>query len=112
MKEETLGPNPYGDQSKGWAILSVTWALVLVALISTIIRIWIRARLTRNLGVDDAVMAIAMVSRIKCPDYVLTQVKTGDDRSRRRSHFRRSLQWSWTTHVLSHRGSTPPLHHS
>ena len=40
----------------------VCWALVAGALVSTILRIWIRVRLTRDLSWDDGIMAIAMVS--------------------------------------------------
>ena len=102
MKEEIFGPDAYGDQSKGWALLSITWALGLVALISKVIRIWIRARLRRNLGLDDAVMAVAMVSTVRDSDCLLNQGDTGNNRPRRRSHFGRSFQWSRPTHVLSY----------
>ncbi len=61
MKQETFAPSLGGDIDKGWAILSVCWAFVLCAFISTALRVWVRARLTHNLGVDDAVMALAMV---------------------------------------------------
>lgn len=61
MRAETFGPNPNGDQNKGWTLLAVCWAFVICALITTILRIWIRSRLTRNLGIDDWVMVFAMV---------------------------------------------------
>jgi len=62
MKAETFTPNPHGDEEKGWALIPVCWALVLGALVSTILRVYIRARLTRNLGWDDTVMVVTMVS--------------------------------------------------
>ena len=61
MKAETFAVPDNGDVDKGWAILSTCWALVVVALVSTITRIWIRARLTRNLGWDDFFISLAMV---------------------------------------------------
>lgn len=64
MKAESFSPNLTGDQSKGWTLLAVCWAFVLCALISTILRVYIRSRITRNLGWDDAVMALAMVRPI------------------------------------------------
>lgn len=68
MKAETFAPNPYGDQDKGWALISVCWAFVICAFITTCLRVWVRARLTRNLGWDDVVMMTAMVGgRISLP---------------------------------------------
>ena len=61
MKAETFAVPDNGDVDKGWAILSTSWALVAVAFVSTITRIWIRARLTRNLGWDDFFISLAMV---------------------------------------------------
>lgn len=62
MKAETFAVPDNGDVDKGWAILSSCWALVAVAFVSTVIRIWIRARLTRNLGWDDFFISVAMVN--------------------------------------------------
>lgn len=64
MKAQSFSPNPYGDQDKGWSLLAVCWAFVTCAFISTVLRVWIRARLTRNLGWDDGIMAVAMVRTI------------------------------------------------
>lgn len=61
MKAETFGPNPHGDQDKGWTLLAVCWAFVICALTTTGLRLWIRSRLTRNLGWDDGIMVFAMV---------------------------------------------------
>ena len=62
MKKQNFARPAHGDVDQGWAILSVCWAFVAVALASTLLRVWIRARLTRNLGWDDGIMVIAMVS--------------------------------------------------
>ena len=62
MKQENFSLPAGGDIDKGWTILAVCWAFVLCAFISTALRVWVRARLTRNLGWDDAVMALAMIS--------------------------------------------------
>ncbi|KAL6714771.1 hypothetical protein ACLMJK_008196 [Lecanora helva] len=77
MKEETFTPNPTGDQDKGWAILAVCWALVLFALVSTILRIYVRARLTGNLGSDDAVIGVAMATTILGAGLITAEVLNG-----------------------------------
>jgi len=61
MKKETFDRPPDGDRSHGWAILAVCFSLVAIAFVSTAIRLWIRTRVTRNLGWDDILMSIAMV---------------------------------------------------
>ena len=61
MKEQSFSPPPGGDVDQGWAVLAVCWSFVALAFCSTVLRVWIRARLTRNLGYDDLVMSIAMV---------------------------------------------------
>lgn len=62
MKEYQFSRPPDGDRSQGWALLAVCWAFVAAALATTILRVWVRTRLTRNLGWDDYYMIIAMVS--------------------------------------------------
>ncbi|KAL8663466.1 MAG: hypothetical protein Q9168_008094 [Polycauliona sp. 1 TL-2023] len=57
-----FSPPPDGNRSQGWALLSVCWSLVTVALASTILRVWVRTRLTRNLGWDDGHIVIAMIT--------------------------------------------------
>ena len=61
MKEYTFAVPDNGDVDKGWAILSVCWAFVLCALVSTALRVWVRIKLTRNIGWDDHIMTLAMV---------------------------------------------------
>ena len=61
MKQETFAPPPNGDVDKGWAVLAICWAFIACALISTMLRVWVRSRITRNLGADDYVAVAAMV---------------------------------------------------
>lgn len=62
MKEQTFARPDNGDVDKGWAVLAVCWAFVACAFISTVLRVWVRVRLTRNMGPDDFNMIAAMVS--------------------------------------------------
>ena len=64
MKEHIFTEPEGGDQSQGWALLSVCWAFVLTATITTIMRTWVRARLTRNLGWDDYTIIAALVCTV------------------------------------------------
>lgn len=62
MKEQTFARLDNGDVDKGWVVLAVCWASVTCAFISTVLRVWVRVRLTRNMGPDDFNMVAAMVS--------------------------------------------------
>ena len=62
MIEQTFARPDNGDVNKGWAVLAVCWAFVACAFISTVLRVWVRVRLTRNMGPDDYNMIVAMVS--------------------------------------------------
>ena len=66
MKAETFSRPDNGDVDQGWALLAVCWAFVLCAFISTLLRIWVRWRITRNLGSDDWVIVAAMVQPQDC----------------------------------------------
>lgn len=61
MKNYEFVPAPEGDVNQGWALLAVTWAFVLTAFATIVVRIFVRARLTRNLGADDYTIVVAMV---------------------------------------------------
>lgn len=61
MKAETFARPNNGDVHQGWAILAICWAFIVCALVSTILRVWVRWRITRNMGSDDWVMVVAMV---------------------------------------------------
>ena len=63
MKQYQFSQPSDGDRSQGWALLAVCWAFVTAALATTILRVWVRTRLTRNLGWDDYYMIIAMVGK-------------------------------------------------
>lgn len=69
MKQETFTRPPDGDVDKGWAILAICWAFIACAFISTMLRVWVRSRITHNLGGDDYVAVAAMVrARSRCSD--------------------------------------------
>ena len=61
MKEYTFSMPDGGDESQGWALLAVCWAFVAVAIFTTILRIFVRTKLTHNLGADDWVMVVCVV---------------------------------------------------
>lgn len=61
MKKYAFAEPSDGDVDKGWAVLAVCWAFVLCALMNTLLRAWLRLRLTKNFGSDDSIMVIAMV---------------------------------------------------
>ena len=61
MKQETFSRPFNGDVDQGWAILAICWAFIACALISTMLRVWVRSRITHNLGGDDHVAVAAMV---------------------------------------------------
>lgn len=61
MKQETFAPPSNGDVDRGWALLAICWAFIACALISTMLRVWVRSRITHNLRGDDYVAVAAMV---------------------------------------------------
>lgn len=63
MKQYQFSQPSDGDRSQGWALLAVCWAFATAALATTVLRVWVRTRLTRNLGWDDYYMIIAMVGK-------------------------------------------------
>ena len=67
MKQETFTRPSNGDVDQGWAVLAICWAFIALALISTLLRVWVRSRITRNLAGDDYVAVAAMV-RV-CPSH-------------------------------------------
>ena len=49
--QDVIFPQPEGgDVDQGWAVLAVCLSLVLLALVSTVLRIWVRIRITNNIG--------------------------------------------------------------
>ena len=64
MKQEIFTRPDNGDVDQGWAILAICWAFIACALLSTILRVWVRSRIMHNLGSDDYVAVAAMVSAL------------------------------------------------
>ncbi|KAL9125474.1 MAG: hypothetical protein Q9217_005327 [Psora testacea] len=58
----TLPPN--GDQDQGHEFLAASWTLVMPALLTSIVRVLVQGRLTRNLGWDDHWIVITMISSL------------------------------------------------
>jgi hypothetical protein len=49
--QEVVFPQPKGgDVDQGWALLAVCMSFVLAALISTVARVVVRTKITRNIG--------------------------------------------------------------
>ncbi|KAL4916733.1 hypothetical protein BDW62DRAFT_218556 [Aspergillus aurantiobrunneus] len=46
---------------RGWVILAVSWPLFSVCLVLVALRLWVRTRILRSLGWDDAFIVLAMV---------------------------------------------------
>ena len=61
---ENLPPHPGEDVNNGHKILIVSWAECGVALIFVTLRIFTRLRLVRAFGWDDAMIIVAIVSKI------------------------------------------------
>lgn len=61
MKAYEFTRPPDGDRDQGWALLAVCWAFVTAAFLTTVLRVWVRLRLTRNIGWDDYHMIAAIV---------------------------------------------------
>ena len=54
-----------GNESQGWALLSVVWALVTAASVTTLLRVFVRTKLTHNMGADDWVMVLTLVRHLQ-----------------------------------------------
>lgn len=94
MVHRIIFPEPLGgDVNLGWALLAVTWSLVALALVSTILRIWVRARITRNLSWDDYTMAVAMVRSLCYLRGTKTDMNTVHNMRGRSIHHNRSIEW-------------------
>lgn len=51
----------YENEAKGPHILGVFWAFYAVSLVVVSARLWIRASMLRNTGLDDYIIAVSMV---------------------------------------------------
>ncbi|KAL8856669.1 MAG: hypothetical protein Q9178_006736 [Gyalolechia marmorata] len=104
MKQETFYPSPNGDEDNGKKYLGAAWALVVAATFSTGVRIWVRGRLTRNMGWDDYHMIIGQFVNLVGLGLVTAQVFNGLGRhmyylqpdQRRRFHLISWLDWMQT----------------
>ncbi|KAF6228506.1 hypothetical protein HO133_008236 [Letharia lupina] len=77
MKQETFTRPPDGDVDKGWAILAICWAFIACAFISTMLRVWVRSRITHNLGGDDYVAVAAMMTSLFGAGLITAEVLNG-----------------------------------
>ncbi|KAK0507763.1 hypothetical protein JMJ35_009652 [Cladonia borealis] len=77
MKEQIFARPETGDTNRGWAVLAVCWAFVACAFISTVLRVWVRVRLTRNMGPDDFNMIAAMTTTLIGVGLITTEVING-----------------------------------
>ncbi|KAL8646687.1 MAG: hypothetical protein Q9210_005994, partial [Variospora velana] len=77
MKQETFYPSPKGDETNGGKYLGAAWALVTCAFSSTAVRIWVRGRLTRNMGWDDYHMIIGQFTNLVGLGLVTAEVFNG-----------------------------------
>lgn len=107
MKQETFTRPPDGDHDHGWWLIPFCFVLVAGALISTLIRLWIRMRVTRNLGWDDLMISIAMVSnRSPSPSAKLLNQRPGHNYHGERFRHRRGYRWLGKTRILPDSNAT------
>jgi hypothetical protein len=52
----------YANQTKGPRIIGLFWAFFSVSVLLVSARLYIRARMLKNIGLDDYIIATAMVS--------------------------------------------------
>ncbi|CAL8582198.1 hypothetical protein XPA_007867 [Xanthoria parietina] len=104
MKPETFYPSPNGDEDNGKKYLGAAWALVVCATLSTCVRVWVRGRLTRNMGWDDYNMIVGQFVNLVGLGLVTAEVFNGLGRhmyylspdERRRFHLIGWLDWMQT----------------
>ncbi len=54
----------YASQTKGPRILGVFWSFFLVSVLMVSARLYIRMRWLKNIGLDDYIIAVAMVANL------------------------------------------------
>lgn len=72
-KEVIFTPPPNGDENKAPAAFAVMYIFLLAALLTTIIRMWVRTRLTRNQGSDDYWMIATTITTLIGSGFVAKQ---------------------------------------
>lgn len=92
-----------GDTNKGSAILGVCMAFMTCALLSTIMRVWVRAGITRNMGWDDWNMVAAAVRNRHSSMWafkIIIHVNPGNNRLGCRPDNCRIRKWNGQTSIL------------
>lgn len=80
MKEETFTLPPNGDENQGTKYIVAAWIMVMAALVSSIVRVLVRSRITRNFGSDDWWMVVTMICNLVGLGFVTQEVKDGEGR--------------------------------
>lgn len=57
----SLGPPQVSDKTRGPTLLVIVWILGAITLILFGLRMYTRSRITHNLGLDDAILVVALV---------------------------------------------------
>ena len=80
VKEEHYTLPPSGNEDQGHKYIAAAWVLVMAALFSSLVRIAVRSRLTRNMGSDDWWMIITMISNLVGLGFVTQEWRDGEGR--------------------------------
>lgn len=80
MKEVTFTLPPNGDENQGQKYIASAWVLVMAALLSSIVRVLVRSRVTHNFGSDDWWMVVTMLSNLVGLGFVTQEVIDGEGR--------------------------------
>lgn len=65
----TSGPINYNDLGKGPMIMGVTWMMTSISVIVVALRFYVRSRLPSRLGLEDWLMAVAVVGWNRLASY-------------------------------------------
>ena len=77
VKEVIYTLPPHGDEDQGQRYIGAAWTLVIIALITTVVRVLVRSRLTHNMGWDDYWMIITMIINLVGLGFVTQEVRDG-----------------------------------
>jgi hypothetical protein len=62
-----MGPPPLdGDYNRGDALNGIVWSLTIISVVLFSMRLYTRSIITRNLGYEDGIMGLALVSTATC----------------------------------------------
>jgi hypothetical protein len=59
-------PPPDGDYNRGDALNGIVWSLTIISVVLFSMRLYTRSIITRNLGYEDGIMGLALVSIATC----------------------------------------------